>query len=63
MDRFRTAYSHGLAWSRRIDRILDVRMLQLSQRLAFDQEWDAQYRDKGLAIIGVHTPQLDYESK
>ena len=23
--------------------------------------WDAQYRDKGLAI-GVHTPELDYES-
>jgi hypothetical protein len=38
MDQFRTAYSHGLAWSRCIDRILDVRVLQLSQRLAFDQK-------------------------
>ena len=62
MDQFRTAYFHGLAWSRRIDRILDVRVLQLSQRLAFDQKWDAQYRHNGLAIIGVHTPELDYES-
>ena len=26
------------------------------------KKWDAQYRDKGLAIIGVHTPELDYES-
>lgn len=26
------------------------------------KKWDAQYRDKGLAIIGVHTPEQDYES-
>ncbi|HEY3579544.1 MAG TPA: redoxin domain-containing protein, partial [Pyrinomonadaceae bacterium] len=25
-------------------------------------KWDAQYRDQGLTIIGVHTPELDYES-
>jgi thiol-disulfide isomerase/thioredoxin len=25
------------------------------------KKWDAQYRDKGLTIIGVHTPELDYE--
>ena len=24
-------------------------------------KWDAQYRDKGLSIIGVHTPELDFE--
>lgn len=24
-------------------------------------KWDAQYRDKGLTIIGVHTPELDFE--
>jgi thiol-disulfide isomerase/thioredoxin len=23
--------------------------------------WDARYRDKGLTIIGVHTPESDYE--
>ena len=23
--------------------------------------WDARYRDKGLTVIGVHTPELDYE--
>src|ERR1044072_6820229 len=26
------------------------------------KRWDTQYRDKGLTIIGVHTPELDYES-
>jgi thiol-disulfide isomerase/thioredoxin len=26
------------------------------------KKWDAQYRDKGLTIIGVHTPELDYEN-
>jgi len=26
------------------------------------KKWDAQYRDKGLTIIGVHTPELDYET-
>jgi thiol-disulfide isomerase/thioredoxin len=26
------------------------------------KKWDTQYRDKGLTIIGVHTPELDYES-
>jgi len=25
------------------------------------KKWDAQYRDKGLIIIGVHTPELDFE--
>lgn len=25
------------------------------------KSWDAQYRDKGLTIIGVHTPELDFE--
>ena len=25
------------------------------------KRWDAQYRDKGLTIIGVHTPELDFE--
>ena len=25
------------------------------------KKWEAQYRDKGLTIIGVHTPELDYE--
>ncbi len=25
------------------------------------KKWDAEYRDKGLTIIGVHTPELDYE--
>jgi thiol-disulfide isomerase/thioredoxin len=24
-------------------------------------KWNAEYRDKGLTIIGVHTPELDYE--
>jgi thiol-disulfide isomerase/thioredoxin len=26
------------------------------------KKWDAQYRDKGLTIIGVHTPETDLES-
>jgi thiol-disulfide isomerase/thioredoxin len=25
------------------------------------KKWDALYRDKGLTVIGVHTPELDYE--
>ena len=25
------------------------------------KRWDAQYRDKGLTIVGVHTPELDFE--
>ena len=25
------------------------------------RKWDAQYRDRGLTIIGVHTPELDFE--
>lgn len=25
------------------------------------KKWDTQYRDKGLTIIGVHTPELDFE--
>ena len=29
--------------------------------LPYLKKWDAQYRDKGLTIIGVHTPELDFE--
>jgi len=29
--------------------------------LPFIQSWDARYRDKGLTIIGVHTPEFDSE--
>lgn len=29
--------------------------------LPYLKNWDAQYRDKGLTIIGVHTPELDRE--
>jgi thiol-disulfide isomerase/thioredoxin len=25
------------------------------------RKWDAQYRNQGLTIIGVHTPELDFE--
>jgi len=25
------------------------------------KKWDAQYREQGLTIIGVHTPELDFE--
>lgn len=24
-------------------------------------EWDKRWRDQGLTVIGVHTPELDYE--
>jgi len=27
------------------------------------KEWDAKYSDKGLVIIGVHTPEFDFEKK
>jgi hypothetical protein len=26
------------------------------------REWHQQYKDAGLTIIGVHTPEFDYES-
>src|ERR1043166_5882089 len=29
--------------------------------LPYLKKWDTQYRDKGLTIIGVHTPELDFE--
>ncbi|MFN2394021.1 MAG: redoxin domain-containing protein, partial [Pyrinomonadaceae bacterium] len=25
------------------------------------KRWDARYRERGLTIIGVHTPESDYE--
>jgi hypothetical protein len=42
-------------------RVLDVRVLHLPQHCAYPEKWDAQYRDKGLTIIGVHTPESDLE--
>ena len=27
------------------------------------KEWDRKYRDKGLVIVGIHTPEFDFEKK
>ena len=31
--------------------------------LPFLKEWDMKYRDKGLVIIGVHTPEFPFEKE
>jgi thiol-disulfide isomerase/thioredoxin len=31
--------------------------------LPFLTEWDVKYKDKGLVIIGVHTPEFEFEKK
>src|SRR3989344_5869989 len=31
--------------------------------LPYLKEWDKKYRDKGLAIVGVHTPEFEFEKK
>ena len=31
--------------------------------LPFVKRWDARYRDKGLTVVGVHSPELDNERK
>jgi len=31
--------------------------------LPYLKEWDKKYRDKGLVIIGVHTPEFEFEKK
>jgi thiol-disulfide isomerase/thioredoxin len=31
--------------------------------LPYIKDWDAKYRDKGLVIIGVHSPEFDFEKK
>ncbi len=29
--------------------------------LPYVKDWDAKYRDRGLVVIGVHTPELSFE--
>ena len=31
--------------------------------LPYLKSWDAKYRDKGLVIVGVHTPEFEFEKK
>ena len=31
--------------------------------LPYLKDWDKKYRDKGLVIVGVHTPEFDFEKK
>ncbi|MEK6983995.1 MAG: thioredoxin family protein [Nanoarchaeota archaeon] len=31
--------------------------------LPYLKDWDKKYRDKGLAIVGVHTPEFEFEKK
>ena len=31
--------------------------------LPFIRRWDNRYRDKGLTVVGVHSPEFDYERK
>ena len=40
---------------------MDFRLLQLSQRRILIQAWHERYADKGLVVIGVHSPEFSYE--
>ena len=31
--------------------------------LPFVKRWDERYREKGLTVVGVHSPEFDYEKK
>ena len=40
---------------------MDVRVFQLSQHRAYIKAWHQKYADKGLVVIGVHSPEFSYE--
>jgi hypothetical protein len=31
--------------------------------LPFIKRWDDRYRERGLTVIGVHSPEFDFEKK
>ena len=52
----------GLRGTRRAGRLLDLHLHQLPAHAAPTSEaWDARYRKDGLTIVGVHTPEFDFE--
>jgi cytochrome c biogenesis protein CcdA len=52
------AHAREPARPRRADRLLDLHVHQLHAHAAARQAWDARYRDRGLTIVGVHTPEF-----
>lgn len=42
-------------------RDVDRGVLQLPQRPPVAPQWDARYRDSGLVIVGVHSPEFAHE--
>ena len=61
MDQRRPDLTYRSARPCGTDRDLDVRLLQLPQRLADIKQTAAKYKDAGLITLGVHTPEFDRE--
>ncbi len=43
------------------DRLLDLHLHQLHPHPAFVKSWDERYRDQGLTVVGVHSPEFAFE--
>ena len=61
MDQFRATYYKRTKRSCCTRRVLDFRLLQLPQHLPYVKRWHDRYSDKGLTIVGVHSPEFDEE--
>ena len=53
----------GAARQSRARRFLDVLLHQLHPRVAVRRAWHEKYRDQGLVVIGIHSPEFAFEKR
>ena len=63
LDQLGAAHAGGAARRRRAHRLLDLHLHQLHSNAALPEDWHDKYADLGLTIIGVHTPEFEFEKK
>ena len=61
MAQFAAADGVGAARKGRSRRFLDLHLHQLAAHASYVRAWAEKYKDKGLVVIGVHTPEFRFE--
>ena len=63
MDQFGATYNKRFAGSRRAGDFWTFGCYNCRNTLPFLKRWHERYSDKGLTIVGVHSPEFDAEKR
>ena len=63
MDQLRSADGEATQRKSGPRRLLGLFLHQLHSRVPYMRAWAEKYKDSGLVVIGVHTPEFDFEKQ